>query len=144
MVNGGIAPKMTFPPKTHGMLRLLWIFGIGVVTIGSLLPSSSGPIRALNSLQLSDKLEHFFAYAFLAFLPTLHERRQFVLCAAFAALFLGLTLEFAQLFADGRSWELSDLGADVAGVCVGVLAGIPIRNVPIVRSLRDRVSRQMP
>ena len=98
-------------------------------------------MRALNSFQLGDKFEHFGAYAFLAFLPALHERWRFIFLATLGAILLGVSLEFAQLFADGRSWELSDMEADAAGVCVGLLAGILIRTIPVVQLLLSRMPR---
>ena len=83
-------------------------------------------MRALHSFRLSDTVEHFCAYAFLGFLPALHERRPFILWAALGVILLGVSLEFAQLLADGRSLQFSDMEADAAGVCVGLLMGIPI------------------
>ena len=114
-------------------LRFVWLLAIAVVIVGSLLPNTSPAMRALNSFHFSDTFEHFCAYAFLAFLPALHERRRFTLLAALGAVSLGVSLEFAQLFADGRSWQFSDIGADASGVCVGLLMGIPMRFVPMVR-----------
>lgn len=124
----------------RNILRLLWIASILVVATGSLLPGTSAPIRALNALHITDKVEHFFAYAFLAFLPALHERRRFTLLAALGAILLGIALEFAQLFAADRTLQLSDMQANVAGVCLGLLAGVRVGSVAPVRLLLARTT----
>jgi VanZ family protein len=110
-----------------GVLRAAWIVWIAVVIIASLLPSDSTPIEALSLLGISDKLEHFGAYAVLAFLPTLRERRAFMAWAAIAVVLLGVGLEFGQLESPGRSFEIGDMEADFLGVCAGVLAALPFR-----------------
>src|SRR5215475_9559830 len=61
------------------LLRGVWLLAVLVVIVGSLLPSDSGAMRAINRLPLSDKAEHSAAYAFLAFVPAIHERRRRVL-----------------------------------------------------------------
>ena len=136
-----ILSTVTLPPKTQIALRFLWVLVISIVIVGSLLPNTSTPMRALDSLHLSDTVEHFGAYAFLTFLPALHERRHFIVLAALGIMLLGVSLEFAQLFADGRSWQFSDIAADAAGVCVGLLTGIPMRSALMVRLLLSRTTR---
>lgn len=78
-------------------------------------------------LDINDKLEHFLAYAALAFLPMLRERRAFVVWAAVALVLMGVGLEFGQLESPGRSFELGDMAADFAGVCAGLAAALPVR-----------------
>jgi hypothetical protein len=75
--------------------------------VGSLLPSDSGPIQMLDTLSLSDKVEHYAVYAVLMFLPAIHERRGFVITAAIGALALGIALEFAQLYTGWRDLKLA-------------------------------------
>jgi hypothetical protein len=87
--------------------RGTWLVAILVVVVGSLLPAASLPMRMLDRLQVSDKIQHFGAYAVLAFLPAVHERWKFILVADFAA--------------------------DAVGVCGGVILAIPLRGA--VRSL---------
>jgi VanZ family protein len=84
---------------------------------------------ALNRLKINDKVEHFGAYAFLAFLPVIHERYRFVIAAAIGAILLGVALEFAQLYSGWRDFEVGDLVADAVGVVIGLLAGMPIRRL---------------
>jgi VanZ family protein len=121
--------------QTRKYLRALWLLAILVVIVGSLLPGNSLPMRALALLHISDKIEHFGAYAFLAFLPAIHERKGFIVAAAVGAVALGVALEFGQLFLGWRDFEVADTVADAAGVCCGLAAGIPLRNARVVRSV---------
>jgi VanZ family protein len=91
-------------------------------------------MRALAELHISDKLEHVGAYALLAFLPAIHERRRFIVAAAIGTVLLGIALEFGQLFTGWRHFEGGDMVADAVGVCFGVAAGIPIRSSGMIRS----------
>jgi VanZ family protein len=93
-------------------------------------------MRALAELHVSDKLEHVGAYALLAFLPAIHERRRFIIAAAIGAVLLGIGLEFGQRLTGWRDFEVGDMIADAVGVCSGVAVGIPIRSAGIVRSFR--------
>jgi VanZ family protein len=96
-----------------------------VVIIGSLLPSDTAPIQALNSLGINDKVMHFLAYAIIAVLPAIHERPVFSIFAGVAAVALGVALEYGQLYSPGRSFEVADMAADALGVSLGLLVGIP-------------------
>lgn len=124
------APK----PLPNNLLRLIWVLAAGVVTVGSLLPANSSPVRALNSLHLSDWVQHLCAYAFLAFLPALHERPRLVFATAAGLVLLGVLLEFGQYFTQDRACEFSDVAADTVGVALGLLIGWSLRSAPILRS----------
>lgn len=126
---------MAHPTQVKKLLRNLWYVAIVVVVVASLLPSSSLPMRALNRLHLSDKFEHFAAYAVLAFLPAIHERKGFIIGAALGAVGLGVVLEYGQLFSGWRDFEFRDMLADAVGVCFGVAAGIPLRATEVARSV---------
>jgi VanZ family protein len=117
-------------------LRTLWLAAIVIVVVGSLLPAYSTPIRTLAELHINDKFEHFGAYAALAFLPAIHERRRFIIVAAIGTVLLGIALEFGQLFTGWRDFEIGDMLADAVGVCFGVAAAIPVRSSGILRSLQ--------
>jgi VanZ family protein len=121
-------------------LRLAWLVTTLVVIVGSLLPSNSGAMRALDRLPLSDKAEHAVAYAMLAFLPALHERRRRVAQAAAGAVLLGVALEFAQLWSGWRDFELADMAADAAGVAAGLATGWALR-VYAARSMEPATAR---
>lgn len=113
--------------------RGAWLVAILVVVVGSLLPAASLPMRMLDYLQLSDKIQHFGAYAVLAFLPAVHERWKFIVVAGFGLMAMGYGLEVGQLYSPGRSYDLADFAADALGVCCGVILAIPLRDA--VRSL---------
>ena len=116
-------------------LRFFWVLAILIVIVGSLLPGNSTPIRMLDRLEISDKLQHFGAYAVLAALPAIHERRKFLIAAAILAVVLGVGLEFGQLASPGRDFEVGDMLADASGVCFGLMIGIPLRTRKLVRAL---------
>ncbi len=97
-----------------------------LVVVGSLLPDNSRVIRVLARLDISDKFQHFAAYAVLAFLPVVHERAGVVKSIAFALIGLGVVLEFGQSLAT-RHFEIADMLADTVGVFVGLAAGWPLR-----------------
>jgi VanZ family protein len=113
--------------------RGAWLVAILVVVVGSLLPAASLPMRMLDRLQISDKIQHFGAYAVLAFLPAVHERWKLIAVAGFGLMALGYGLEVGQLYSPGRSYDLADFAADAVGVCCGVILAIPLRGA--VRSL---------
>jgi VanZ family protein len=115
-------------------LRLAWFACAIVVIVGSLLPDNSVPMRALGRLNISDKLQHFAAYAVLAFLPVLHERPRVALAIALALIGLGVLLEFGQTLVT-RDFEFGDMVADTLGVFVGMAAGWPVRGF-VSRNLR--------
>jgi VanZ family protein len=105
-------------------LRIVWVLAIIVDIVGSLLPADSLPMRTLDKLDLSDKLEHIAMYAAIAVLPAIHERRLFVIAASVGAIALGVALEFAQLFTGWRDFEYGDMVASGLGVGIGVTGGI--------------------
>ncbi len=112
--------------RIRTVLRVGWILAIVVVIFGSLLPGDSLPIRELALLHISDKIEHFAAYAVLAFLPAIHERRKAVIAVGLAVIALGVLLEFVQIPV-GRDFEIGDMVADAAGVGVGLALGWMLR-----------------
>lgn len=115
------------------ILRILWLLAIFTVMVASVLPSDSSPMRALNQLHISDKIEHMGAYLALAFLPAIHERRRFVIAAALGAVALGVALEYVQLYSGWREFEVADMIADAIGVCLGMAAGIGARSITAIR-----------
>jgi len=120
--------KLKFGDRARLRLRLLWTCAILLVIVGSLLPGSSMPMRALDQLDVSDKLLHFGAYLVLAFLPALHERWPALAAALVGAILLGIALEFAQRLSPGRSFEIADMLADAAGVLCGFVIALPLRS----------------
>jgi VanZ family protein len=111
----------------------VWGIGVAAVAVASLLPASSGFVKACGRLPLSDKGLHFSAYAGLAFLAALafgHGRR-LALALCFLIL-MGLALEFGQKLSPGRSTDMADFAANTAGVALGTLAAWVARAIPAV------------
>ena len=108
-------------------LDLLWAFCVLIVIIGSLLPAQSAAMQSLASLHVNDKVEHFGAYATLAFLPTLYKQNLRLGMRLLFSIALGIALEFGQLFSPGRSFDTIDMLADGAGTVAGFLMGLWIR-----------------
>jgi VanZ family protein len=99
-----------------------------MVIIGSLLPSNSLPIRALAHLAINDKIQHFAAYAVLAFIPALHERPKLVWAIVLCVIGLGVLLEFGQTLVT-RDFEIGDMVADTIGALIGIATGWPLRGL---------------
>ena len=116
-----------FNPRARRRFRVLWAIAVVTVVIGSLLPGSSLPMRALGSLPVSDKLLHFTAYAVLGFLPALHERWLSVTGTLLGAISLGVLLEFAQRLSPGRNFEIADMVANACGALCGLILALPFR-----------------
>jgi VanZ family protein len=112
---------------TIGQLRVLWLLALIAVIVGSLLPAASLPMRALDRLPVTDKMEHAGMYAALAFLPAIRDRRRIVIAAAAGAVALGVALEFGQLLTASRHFEIGDMIADAVGVSFGLALGLVLR-----------------
>ena len=93
----------------------LFVCGLVAVIVLSLLPA-----EAMPALEVSDKIEHAAAYAFLAFTGALALRRPHRWLVAGLAV-LGIALEIAQTLVPGRSFDLVDGLANAAGAILGVL-----------------------
>jgi VanZ family protein len=109
--------------RQRNLVRTLWVILVLLVIVGSVLPASSLPLRAIDKLHLNDKILHFFTYAVLALLPALHESRRAITLFLVAVILLGVLLEFAQSFAAGRLFELGDMIANAWGAFCGFTLG---------------------
>jgi VanZ family protein len=120
------------------LLRLAWLIALVVVIVGSLLPARSVALQVVGRVFVSDKLEHFTAYAILAGFPVLDRSRfpRWYTVAAFLFL-LGVALEFTQKLVPGRSCDWHDGLANT----VGILSGMALaRALPlcVARLSKDR------
>jgi VanZ family protein len=110
-------------------MRRLWYLLIGSVIFGSLLPGGSPLLRAVALLHLNDKVQHCLSYAVLAWFPVWLDSRSDAVKACITLVGLGIVLEILQLLMPGRSCELLDALADLAGVLTGALAAIVFRGM---------------
>ena len=124
------------------LLRIAWLLLLGCVVAGSLLPSCTPPMRVLEALNVGDKVWHFSAYFILMLLPGLHETRWVSALLALNSASVGVVLEFGQKLVTGRSFELADIAANIAGVLCGVVAGLLLqpRLATVLWSIRTRRS----
>jgi VanZ family protein len=100
-----------------GWAQLVFVFYVAGVTVLSLMPS--GTVSAPGQ---TDKIAHFLAYAGMAFLALLaFQSRPARTAALIFVVALGLVLEWAQLFVDGRSTSFLDAAVNVLGVAAGAL-----------------------
>ena len=99
----------------------LWMLGVAAVVVVSLLPAPDLP-----DLQVSDKTEHFAAYALLAAgAVQLYARRLswFAVCVALAL--MGIGLEFAQgALTSTRQMDAADALANSLGVLAGLATSL--------------------
>lgn len=109
--------------QQRSVFLVLWIAGIMGMVLVSLMPGA-----ALPNLHVSDKFEHWTAYAVLSFLALLaYERTRSALLCAGALVFIGLALEFGQMSVPGRGFEWNDFLANDAGVICGAMLGWRLR-----------------
>jgi hypothetical protein len=99
----------------------LWALGVAAVVVASLMPAPDLP-----NLHVSDKSEHFAAYALLAAgAVQVYARRLswFVVCIALAL--LGIGLEYAQgALTTTRTMDPADALANALGVLAGLATSL--------------------
>jgi VanZ family protein len=102
-------------------VRALALTSLLAILVLSLVPGTLRP----HTMILPPGLEHVAAYAVAAFFLSLgyHHRmppvQLVVLLTAYGAL-----LEIGQVWVPGRHGQLSDVGADLAGATIGVVAAL--------------------
>ena len=105
------------PFRRPWLWAALWMLGIAVVVVASLVPA-----RDLPDLQVSDKTEHLAAYALLAAGAVQLFRRRLSLAVACVLLVLmGIGLEYLQASMRlGRTLDRADALANTLGVLAGL------------------------
>jgi VanZ family protein len=109
-------------PELH--YRRFW-FCVGMAFAIAIAVVCLMPGRKLPDVRISDKVQHFAAFAVLAFwFGSIVVRRDLVWLAIALMAFGGL-IEFAQeLMRLGREGDLRDLLADAVGVVLGLLVAL--------------------
>ncbi|WP_297180706.1 VanZ family protein [Thermomonas sp.] len=105
----------------------LWVLAIAGVVFGSLLP-----VQDLPKVGVSDKFEHFLAYAVLsAGAVQLFQRRLSWGFVCVVLVFLGIGLEYLQgAMAMGRAADRMDALANTVGVLIGLATAFtPLRDL---------------
>lgn len=122
--------------KLSAIARYLWVTAIGMVVTGSLSPGNSSLMRAVDSLQVDDKILHFIIYLLLAMAPVLGLRRTTsAVWGAASMVVLGLLLEIGHSFVPGRTPGMADEIANTLGVGCGLALAFPFR--PAAQTLLD-------
>jgi VanZ family protein len=103
------------------LLRTAFYIASGLVFALSLVPSA-----ALPPTTIGDKAEHVIAYAVLGLLGGASAERGVVRIILWLTAF-GAVIELLQAFSPGRSPDVFDALADVAGACIGVASATILR-----------------
>ena len=106
---------MKISRKLYILFFVVWMV---LLAVGSLLPPTSFP-SWVDLGGNRDKVAHFIAYFFTAFLFYVAFRDRFKQTDIYAMLFAfdyGLTLEFVQQFVPHRVFSFLDLAANLSGV----------------------------
>lgn len=86
------------------------------------------PGGALPSTQMSDKLEHFLAYAALGLIGVATSRTSSRMAwSVLGVIAFGIAIEFLQMLSPGRHAEIGDALADAAGALIGGAIAIALR-----------------
>jgi VanZ family protein len=103
----------------HGFCRLLFALLAGVVAVGCLLPAAALPL-----FEVSDKIQHFAAFAALGAIGALaFPGRRAIVLLAITLFAFGCLLEGLQLFVPSRQTALGDVIANSLGIVVGIASG---------------------
>jgi len=98
------------------LCRLAFFGGVIAVLIGSLTPATEMP-----DIGVSDKIQHFGAYAALAFTAALGWSRGPMFGVMIAGVVVaGPAIEVLQMIVPGRSASWGDVVADLVGVAIGL------------------------
>jgi VanZ family protein len=103
-------------------LMLLWIRSLGALAWASLSPRLAPPGE-----HHLDKLIHLVVYALLALPPALALARRAALGCGLALTLLGIAIEIAQGYVPGRQGSPADALVNLAGVALGLVAGLALR-----------------
>ena len=105
------------------LVRIAFYAAAALVAAVCLVPSTTLPPTSIG-----DKLEHVIAYAVLGLLGAASSRRSALRVILGLAAF-GLAIELLQTFSPGRSPELLDLVADIAGAGFGCGLAVLLRRM---------------
>ncbi len=94
---------------------------IAAVAVGELLPGNSPILQAVAAAHISDKILHSGAYCLLALVPVFAFRRNIALISVLGLAVMGGALELLQQLVPGRSCDIADEAANVAGLLAGMI-----------------------
>jgi len=113
-------PPLVGAHRLRRLHVLIWAVGVAGVVVLSLIPKAAPSPRV-------DEYAHLAAFAVLAALSLLAFRRpRSAALSICCVVVVGLIIEAAQSLVPGRSASLEDVAANLAGVAMGVIVGLPI------------------
>lgn len=104
------------------LFKVLFIIGVLVVFIGSVMPGKQLPTNLPW-----DKALHFTGYFGLAFLARMGSNKKPTWLLITACIAFSLVIEIAQVYIPNRGFEWPDLLANSLGVLAGIMCAIPIK-----------------
>jgi len=110
---------------TSSRLQMLWGLLVGMIALGSLLPSV-GMHTEIVDAYLGDHWVHFLAYAVVSFLPWLAWKRNTALALSTGMAALGAGLEIVRSIVEVRSPDVQYIVINALGVAAGILLGLNI------------------
>ncbi len=114
-----------------GTTYLWWLlraaFCLGLLLVAWLSLSPQIPIP--QGIHVGDKIGHGLAYAALGFTATALMTPLAKLALGTAVIAFGIAMELAQGAVPGRTQELADIGANVAGMLLGILCALLLERV---------------
>ena len=123
-MNKGINPALTY--------RAVWLaVGYMLVTLVLYLSLTGSPVTIDLEIDYLDKIFHTLAYFTLMFwFAQIYHDKKWRISLAVAFILMGVGLEYLQIFAPARYYELADMAANTAGVVIGLLLTLtPAKNI---------------
>lgn len=125
-------------------LLALWIASLAVVAAATLLPWPEA-VAGARLLPGADLAAQGLAYAWLAALALrAFLQRGPAFTWAWGMILYGAVLEVAQALVPGRAPSLGDIGVNLLGVCLGVLAGHQLKIREHDRRMAEALGRGAP
>jgi VanZ family protein len=100
-------------------LRAAWVAGIIAFLAVSVMPIGRTP---LSGVEMGDKIAHFGVFFILAIFPVSTGAVR-TITVFFVLLLLAVGSESLQALVPFRSWEVSDIVADLVGILAGLVIG---------------------
>jgi len=117
---------------------LVFVAASALLVWGSALGGRSwGPVRAvLRWLPYGDKVGHFGLYGAITFAAAMLVRTRLqAVAVGVGVIALGIADEFRQLLEPHRNFSISDVLANLGGVCLGLLAVLAVMRFTSTRSV---------
>jgi VanZ family protein len=112
--------------------RSLWLtIGCMLVALVLYLSLTGNPVKIDLEIDYLDKIFHTLAYFTLMFwFAQIYHDKKWRISLAVVFILMGVGLEYLQIFAPARYYELADMAANTTGVVLGLLLALtPAKNI---------------